>query len=353
MPTISTIKPAGGGDYTTLQAWWDAVKSQTTAQWAECYAGELGKLDLTGGAMTPTAAEYIRIYSPLSQRHTGQTGTGPKITASTGVGINVPAGFRHTEIDGITFAGSSAAVFLGTSNDTPTMTVKNCLIEYTGDAVPVAFDSSNNATEEVWTFVNNMVIVNTASTFQGMLVAACQRTTPGTCSVVVNVFNNTMLVRAGTVNRGLRLELSQTGGTAAMVANVRNNIVIGVTPDYYKAETGATITINASHNLSADATANDWGATGALESKAAADQFVNVASDWNLKAGADALAAGLDLANAGVPGALGTDYAGTDRGGSWDMGADQRSTSSNNQRLRTRRLTSGRVIGLSRVGADG
>ncbi len=71
MPTIKTIKPGGGGDYTSLQDWWDWAKTQATAdQWAECYSGNLGPLDATTGTtFTPDATLYPRIYVASGHQH--------------------------------------------------------------------------------------------------------------------------------------------------------------------------------------------------------------------------------------------------------------------------------------------
>ena len=40
MANVKTVKPAGGGDFTSLLAWEDYADGQSTAdQWAECYSG--------------------------------------------------------------------------------------------------------------------------------------------------------------------------------------------------------------------------------------------------------------------------------------------------------------------------
>src|ERR1044071_371936 len=81
--TIKTIKPAGGGDYTTLAAWEDWADGQTNAaQWAECYSGgDLGTVDFGGWASTPNATNYPRIYVPLGEGHGGSTNAGAYTTS--------------------------------------------------------------------------------------------------------------------------------------------------------------------------------------------------------------------------------------------------------------------------------
>jgi len=75
MPTIKTIKPAGGGDYTTIQAWWDGfAKSQATAdQWAECYGGgDLGPwVPANFTTATADSTHFVKIYAATTDRHNG------------------------------------------------------------------------------------------------------------------------------------------------------------------------------------------------------------------------------------------------------------------------------------------
>ena len=69
-----TIKPSGGGDYTTLAAAYTArarnlVTADEIEDW-ECYAGNLGALT-TGSALTTNATHYLQIRAASSDRHTG------------------------------------------------------------------------------------------------------------------------------------------------------------------------------------------------------------------------------------------------------------------------------------------
>ena len=78
MATIKTIKPAGGGDYTTLAAWENWADGQASAdQWAECYeGGDLGPVLLNLWTPTPTPTLYPKIYTPLAERHNGTSAGG-------------------------------------------------------------------------------------------------------------------------------------------------------------------------------------------------------------------------------------------------------------------------------------
>ena len=73
MATVKTVKPAGGGDFTTLALWEDYADGQTSAdQWAECYSGgNLGAVTLSGWLATPDASNYPKIYPRISLRARG------------------------------------------------------------------------------------------------------------------------------------------------------------------------------------------------------------------------------------------------------------------------------------------
>lgn len=75
MPTVvtKTIKPAGGGDYTTLEAWAAArlgVALVDTIERAECYAGNCGGMWMPSGTSTD-ATSRVEIVAAASARHAG------------------------------------------------------------------------------------------------------------------------------------------------------------------------------------------------------------------------------------------------------------------------------------------
>ena len=84
MPTIvtKTIKPGGGGDYTTLEAAEAALQSNlVTADQQlvlECYAGNVGLLEFTPGAWTVDATRNIVVTVHPSARHAGVYSTSGK-----------------------------------------------------------------------------------------------------------------------------------------------------------------------------------------------------------------------------------------------------------------------------------
>ena len=116
-------------------------------------------------------------------------------------------------------------------------------------------------------------------------------------------YNNTV---TGASNVGVRIRPDESANIIA-----KNNISMGSTNGDY---TGTIDT--ASNNLSSDATAPG---TSSLINKTATNQFVDYANkDFHLKVGADAIDAGVDL---GSP--YDYDIDGTQRTGTWDIGADE------------------------------
>ena len=71
---IKTVKPSGG-DYTSLANWEAGQQGNLPAlnetHTAECYSMEDSSfVDLFGWTTDPT--RYIKIYTPLSERHSGK-----------------------------------------------------------------------------------------------------------------------------------------------------------------------------------------------------------------------------------------------------------------------------------------
>ena len=89
MATVKTIKPAGGGDYTSLALWEDAVDGEASAaQWAECYSGgNLGAVTLSGWSATPDASNYPKIYAAEGNSHGADVSSGAYISSSAPMSI--------------------------------------------------------------------------------------------------------------------------------------------------------------------------------------------------------------------------------------------------------------------------
>ena len=148
MPTIKTIKPAGGGDFTSLAAWEDWADDQATAdQWAECYSGsELGGVQLAGWTPAITADLYPRIYAAAGHEHGGTLNAGAFITSGELVsdvlrlrveglrlvtrGIFAGAGeIKELRVDRcVLWGGSRGISFINLSADSPLLVLRNNLI---------------------------------------------------------------------------------------------------------------------------------------------------------------------------------------------------------------------------------
>lgn len=196
--TIKTIKPAGGGDYTTLAAWEDWADGQASAdQWAECYSGgDLGEVTLAGWAATPTATLYPKIYTPLAERHQGKdNSTGAYINVDgTAVGIRVDV--KYTRIEGIrlelTVSKNAIEVYGPTA---PTCIVDSCLViakgtistGYCGIYIHI------NIASDIMTVRNNIVFCNNKLSY-GIRLYSDQSNT-GTIPTM-RCYNNTVYYAA-------------------------------------------------------------------------------------------------------------------------------------------------------------
>lgn len=112
MPNIKTIKPAGGGDYSSLAAWYTYVLTQSTAdQWAECYAGgDLGAVSITSWPGTSSPSTYGKIYVPEGNQCDGMTPTTGAYITTVAASYNGTLGMQTTQADyfqikGIAFNG--------------------------------------------------------------------------------------------------------------------------------------------------------------------------------------------------------------------------------------------------------
>lgn len=282
-PEIKTIKPDGTGDYTTLASWWTAVRGSTNPeQWAEVYSGgSVGDFSWSGMTnATTTAAEHPRIYGAPGHRHAGRVPDDPDTVARCGK-INVAQANHQVTIEGMYLhAENNSAVSFGTAttgNANGPYTIRQCLLRRT--------ISNNTAGGAIaWTVYqsrslhlhNNIVIVDGslgASSTKGVIDIGGNNSIDGT------YYHNT--IHTALPMAGFRSPNAQVRGT------FYNNVatVGGVA----FAQRGAV----RSHNASSDATADSiLGGSDNLVNVVAANQFINMASDWNLSPTTDLLDAG-------------------------------------------------------------
>ena len=163
-PTIKTVKPAGGGDFTNLQDWADYASAQTSAhQWAKCYTGgDLGNVTLSGWTATPTNESFPKIYAAPGENSTNIS-NGAYISNTTGDGIknHLP----YLEVQGLRVFGSGMGngmrmIWSGAGCG---MKVSECVVVLGGTGFTqygvVTFDSSSTYGVKL----HNTLIVNTAT----------------------------------------------------------------------------------------------------------------------------------------------------------------------------------------------
>ena len=86
---ISTVKPNGDGDFTTLALWedWadsDPLSTGHAGYWAECYkGGNLGAVDVSGWSVSATADNHPKIYAAAGQGHGGDVTDGAYVQSSS------------------------------------------------------------------------------------------------------------------------------------------------------------------------------------------------------------------------------------------------------------------------------
>ncbi len=314
---VSTIKPAGGGDYTTLATWWAAKKgSATVAAWAECYdGGNLAAVDIDGASYAGTADYYTRIYTATGERHDGTLGSaGAYIEASSGYLLQADENFIR--IEGLRLLAQTGATHAIMAF--PEVDVENILI----DGVMV----ENNTGSWLWgayiygssTGTRNVIARNCIFYGEGLAtgIHAAIMLRPNTMGDVLNVTLQNISINGWSTNGSGVLHYGTTAGTT-INATVQNVISTGSGTDFSETGTG-TINVTQTYCLSEDNTADDWGGAGNVTGEAAADVFETPASDMNLKTASPAIDAGVNLYSTFTEDAIETDRRAE---AAWDMGA--------------------------------
>ena len=294
MATTKTVKPAGGGDFSTLQAWEDWASSQTsTAQWAECYSGgNLGTVDMYDWNDFPAAPDLPRIYAATGHRHTGLMGTGAYIsTASEGViaiNLQLPA-----EVIGIRFNLNNGCVGVYMQGDgfhtMSGIVVDSCLFEAQSGKNPDwgVFVEGAPSPGITGCTIRNCIMYPGMGT--GIVI---DPRSGGACTGIV-VDNNTTAGAASGYGIWGRNQFGVSGGD--LEATIRNNVCMNCfSADFNLITIRSTYTI--SNNMSSDITAGGFGGTDNITNQPAAPVFVNTVSDLRLKRNSPALDKGVTIA---------------------------------------------------------
>jgi hypothetical protein len=298
---VKTIK-ASGGDYTGLSAWEAALPATTSAvEGAECYDFDLSDNFAVSG-VTTSAANYLHIYTPASERHDGRSrtvsGSGFRIKDTTGAGTFRLGTTGHVRLDGLEIeqTGANSAMLLMNGLDAGNdIRVENCIIHdaQTGTAYTIlAIASGLNLA-----FRNNIVYGNCRSwDTRGAASVLCENSTFWRHQAQLGLVSDAELTCKNTYS-------GHTGGAA-------DDFWSGGSP-------------SGNNNASSDTSATAR-FTSSVNSVAGSAVFVSVtagAEDFALAAGANALVdAGATLAS------VTTDAKGTARpqGAAYDIGALER-----------------------------
>lgn len=305
MATTKTIKPGGGGDYTTLASWWTFAQGESTAQHAECYTGgDLGEVNIASATFTPTDSEYFRIYAADGEKHDGTTAsTGAYINInSTSHGVQISE--HYTRIEGIRFTANALkdGVFVNGAD--------GCVIDSCNFVAEGSTGFRNGINCEVveangGIYIRNNVIYGLGKGGGGGIADY------GAITVVVMIFSGTYdwasYIENNSIHnvhrttdgygRGITCIEVQIGGTLTHDVEARNNIATDCeTVDYYESITNGTIT-GGGYNTSSDGTGNIYGSTGSETNEAAADIYTTPASDLRLLTTAEAYDGGTTSVN--------------------------------------------------------
>ena len=325
MATVKKIKPDGTGDYTTLALWEDAVDGESSAaQWAECYSGgNLGSVNFSGWAATPTADNYPKIYAAEGNEHNADVTAGAYISSTAPIQTSVD----YLRVDGLRIqcnSSSAKALNFLPSNTAKDSRVDNCIVH--GDfQYGIYIGQAATGTTSVNYITNNIIIIDGSlnTTPSGMYLYG---TDGSSGTTTIYVYNNTIYVDdASTLNNyGIRFINS---ASCTLDITVQNNIVIGAVTSSggsvtycYNQLAFNTGTKTFGYNISSDNTADDFGGTNNQLNERANNIWQDAASyNFNLKSNSVARNFGKTIA------AVTSDIIRVSRpqpeGGSYDMGA--------------------------------
>lgn len=301
--TITRTIKTSGGDYSLVSSWEsanqsDLVTDNVIAQ-AELYDGAYTDSTTVTG-WTTGASNYIRIYTPVSQRHNGTSrslsGRGAQIT---GV-INPQEDYMYLEGLEIINAATSAMTISNLTTTTNLITIENVIAMVTGGA------SGGISVSDLDT---NLIIRNS--------IVTCTTTADALNAADIASLVAQHNIFVCDVGRGLRW-----GPGAGDSHTVYNNYCYsGTIAALQRTVTGGTEI--GGYNATDDATADDVLSTGALINIDPTNQFVNFSTNpstanFHLKNGSS-------LINAGTPiVAVTTDIDGQARDSvTPDIGADE------------------------------
>lgn len=312
--TITATVKSSGGDYTTLSAWETGMQSDlTTNKWiaqAEVYAMQ----DTTAVTIAPQASgwntdttHYIKIYTPLSERHAGKwDATKQRLVVTNAMAIRIDV--NDVRLDGLQIQLSSASaanqggVFFRTARAAGNFRISNCIIRGPGSVAYTDIDGIQAYTAGTFTLnAWNNIIYDFIPITRGGGISIWDSTN------TFNVYNNTiqnclngMYRSNGTIiakNNLMRSCTTAASGTFAAGTdyNATDNASMGYTVTgggntHDRLSQAFTFTDEAGDDFritSADAGAKDFGVTdpgSGLFSNDIAGQSRPIGSAWDIGA---------------------------------------------------------------------
>lgn len=309
---VSTIKPSGGGDFTTLALWEDYVDDDPQSlshagYWAECYkGGNLGAVTLGGWSDAGTTTRYPKIYAASGESHAGDISDGAYIQAATPL---IYIEVDYVRLDGIrikcTNPTSTAVDFVGYNGNQKGPVVDNNFIH--GDfaiGVAVGAGSSAGGSTTINTFIRNNIVQiggSGSDAKYGLVSEAIKSHTVNSW-----VQNNTVVVDSdatGSAYIGI-VWAYKSGNVLTLYLENNYSSCEGVTgTDYSSAlHTDGTLNLNASNNAQNDSSGSLIGSDSSLLSSLSnSDVFTSPStSDYSIKSGSVLIDAGKTPTSTGL-----------------------------------------------------
>jgi len=320
---VLTIKPAGGGDYASAQAWETAMDGKANDhQRGDCYTG--GDLGMVAFAnWSADAVDHPELWAAAGEANNGDPTAGCYINIGNGQQGVRSSSDNFLHVKGIRFVRTHVTadhMLYAYKGGVEGLQVEGCLFDNRATAcgaraIYMYYRHTLNAnfSVKIW---NNLFIMGGNGPCFIVLVRS-----DAAIAVVLNLsfYNNTCT--EGSV--GFKAyEDSGDGGTATANVILRNNLCLDNGIDYSDNGALANGVVTSDHNADSDNTlvGEGWDGAGTLSNQVETDIFTDYAGDdLTLKAGSNAIDAGADLSGVGVV----DDIAGLARpeGAAYDMGA--------------------------------
>jgi hypothetical protein len=375
----STVAPTGTGaginnggaavfkylssiDYTTLQAWANALPATLTqpvvaSLWNDApYTTTAGAYFLVLSGNVTTASNNITIQPAPGEGFATTLAANPALplafNSANGVSFVLPAagvgGINYFLIsdDNVVIQGIQFQDPNPTSGSTIIQPTQNCLVSgcifdgYSQVGGAFMIDASlSGASTSVFTFTNNLVIDRAAPTDETSTLS----------TTYISTFANNTFV---SINSSANLACILDNSTAAGVTlNQTNNMMLGYTNPALVTTSGNTASVlNVQYGLfTASSLTGGQVVAGAgnVYSQAAANQFVNPASNFRLLAASAGTGTGF-TDTADIPSAV--DILGNPRTGAWDIGAYQLMTPTSYGTANGHATVAGAALGARSIG---